>query len=332
MRKFLRPRVLVSRCLEFDNVRYDGKVIPSKIVRDLIPLVDFVKVCPEVEIGMGIPRNPIRIVKDHDSYSLIQPKTGEDVTEKMDSFITDFMRELAEMDGFIFKAVSPTIGIRNIKVYAGIEMAPVVEKGSGFFTKKIIEKYDGFPMEEDDRLRNHHIRHHFLTQLYIFSEFRNIHNLASTDKLIEFNERNRYLFTCYNHSIYQQMSNLLLSYDPDTCSVSEDERFFTNYLSLMKELMRKPGGMDSKISVFRQLFSIFSNKVPENERISFENLLENYSENRISEDAVIEILRVYTLRFDEGNIDSYSLLYPYPEVLRISGDEKRDKDYWDNGE
>ena len=83
MRDFAKPIVLVSRCLEFDKVRYDGKVVPSRIVRDLIPLVDFIKVCPEYEIGHGVPRDPVRIVKQKDNYRLIQPKTGEEFKEMM---------------------------------------------------------------------------------------------------------------------------------------------------------------------------------------------------------------------------------------------------------
>ena len=62
MREFPRPIVVVSKCLEFDKVRYDGQVIHSRIVRDLEPFVDYIKVCPEVEIGLGVPRETIRMV------------------------------------------------------------------------------------------------------------------------------------------------------------------------------------------------------------------------------------------------------------------------------
>ncbi|WP_406661288.1 DUF523 and DUF1722 domain-containing protein [Methanolobus sp. ZRKC3] len=332
MRNFTRPIVLVSRCLEFDNVRYDGKVVPCRIVRDLVPLVDFIKVCPEYEIGLGVPRDPIRIVKQKGDYKLIQPKTGEDVTEKMDTFTKDFMKDLADVDGFIFKSRSPTIGVRDIKVYSGAKASPVIEKGMGFFASEIFEKYHGYPIEEDDRLRNYHIRHHFLTQLYTFADFRAHCGSASIDKLEEFNEKNRFLFTYYDASVYGQMCELLKSCDSAISPEEVESTVFKSYASLLKQVLSKPGDVDSKVSVSRQIFSNFKHLVPESEHIFFEQLIENFSLNRITDDALIEVLRLYVLRFDEDNIDNYTLLYPYPEILRISGDEKRDKDYWDNGE
>jgi len=335
MRKFARPIVLVSRCLEFDNVRYDGKVVPCRIVKDLIPVVDFLKVCPEYEIGLGVPRDPIRIVKQKGNYRLVQPKTGEDVTEKMENFTKNFMEDLKDVDGFIFKSRSPTIGVRDIKVYSGAEAAPVIEKGMGFFAGKIFEKYYGYPIEEDDRLRNYHIRHHFLTQLYTFADLRTHYSSGSIKELQDFNEKNRYLFTCYEPTIYEQMCELLENSDTesslaDTGSQAENE-VFQNYLSLLKTLLRRPGDVDSREHVARQIFSNFRDQVSENEIIFFEQLLENFSLNRIGEDALIEVLRLYVLRFDGDNIDNYTFLYPYPEVLRLSGDEKRDKDYWNTG-
>lgn len=171
MKEVPRPTILVSRCLEFDNVRYDGKLIPSKIVKDFEPYVDYIKICPEVEIGLCIPRDPIRIVKTHGEYKLMQPKTNRDVTKEMDEFTDKFITDLPKVDGFIFKSGSPTIGIRNIEVYSGIKDAPVIEKDSGFFANKVLEKHPGYPIEEDDRLRNDKIRHDFLTYLFKFTLF-----------------------------------------------------------------------------------------------------------------------------------------------------------------
>jgi uncharacterized protein YbbK (DUF523 family) len=114
-------------------VRYDGQVIPCKIVRDLEPYVEYIKVCPEFAIGLGVPRDPIRIVKRDGDKRLIQPKTKGNITEKMNDFTTRFINSLPDVDGFIFKSKSPTIGLRGIKVYGGIENAPVIERSSGFF-------------------------------------------------------------------------------------------------------------------------------------------------------------------------------------------------------
>ena len=83
LRDFVKPRVFISKCIEFENVRWDGQIISSDFVKSLIPHVEFFPVCPEVEIGLGVPRHPIRIVLLNGELRLIQPKTNLDLTEKM---------------------------------------------------------------------------------------------------------------------------------------------------------------------------------------------------------------------------------------------------------
>ncbi|MBN2109604.1 MAG: DUF1722 domain-containing protein [Methanosarcinaceae archaeon] len=323
VKDFSRPIVLVSRCLEFEDVRYNGQVIHSRIIRDLEPMVDFIKVCPEVEIGLGVPREPIRIVKVEGGHRLVQPKTGRDVTREMNDFTDKFVAQLGEVDGFIFKSGSPTIGIRNIKVYSGTSMSPVVERGSGFFARKILDRYAGYPMEEDDRLRNYRIRHHFLTQLYTFADLRRVRRSGSYEELMNFNKKNRFLFSFYDGDVYSKMCKLL-----EQAGSSEYERTFLAYDALLKELMQKPGDVRSRIAVAKNMLSRFESSMSSAEKEFFENLLANYSDVRIDEDALTEVLRLCVLHYDGENIDGHTILYPYPETLRMPCDEKRDKDYW----
>ncbi|MDW7732095.1 MAG: DUF523 domain-containing protein [Methanolobus sp.] len=327
LQDFPRPIVLVSRCLEFENVRYNGQVIHSRIVRDLEPLVDFITVCPEVDIGLGVPREPIRIVKEEGNYRLVQPKTGRDVTREMNDFTDDFMAQLGDVDGFIFKSGSPTIGIRNIKVYSGVKMAPVVEKGSGFFAKKILERYAGYPMEEDDRLRNYRIRNHFLTQLYTFADLRHVKRSASLEELTRFNKKNSFLFSFYDEKVFSKMCELVGQADKGGY-----EGTAAAYEGLLRELMQKPGDIGSRVAIARSIVSQFIDSMSFHEKVFFEDLLQNYTAYRIDEDALTEVLRLFVLHYDAENIENYTILYPYPEVLRMPCDEKRDKDYWSEKE
>ena len=90
---------MVSRCLEFDHCRYNGDMITSHIVSKLKGYVDFLPVCAEVEIGLGIPRNPVRIVLEGGEQRLVQPATGRDVTEDMNAFSASFLDSLDSVDG-----------------------------------------------------------------------------------------------------------------------------------------------------------------------------------------------------------------------------------------
>lgn len=97
MREFVRPKVVVSKCLEFDHCRYNGDMISSPIVAKLKEHVDFVPVCAEVEIGLGIPRSPVRIILDNGEHRLVQPVSGKDVTEDMKAFCTKFLDSVGKL-------------------------------------------------------------------------------------------------------------------------------------------------------------------------------------------------------------------------------------------
>jgi len=321
MREFPRPIVLVSRCLEFDNVRYNGQVIPSRIVSDLIPFVDFIKVCPEFEIGLGVPRDPLRIIKKDGEYRLVQPKTGEDLTERMNAFTKGFLDNITALDGFIFKGLSPSMGIDDVKVYSGASMAPVIEKSAGLFAREVILRYAGYPIEENERLRNAHIRHHFLTQLYTFAAFRQIKAAYSPEALLEFHKHNSFLFMSYDMAVFNEMSELL---NRDT----EASRKLAEYDPMLKRLMKAPGNLALKTDTARNMFFVFQDVTPA-ESSFFEDMLGRFTSNRISWDAVIEILRMLASR--SFGDDSYkdTFLYPYPEELKAAVDDKREKDYWD---
>ena len=103
MTAFPRPKIVISKCIGFDPCRYNGEIVQDKFVARLEPHVEFVCVCPEVEIGLGTPRPPVRIVSSGDSFKLIQPSSGLDVSERMLGFSRDFLDRLKEVDGFILK-------------------------------------------------------------------------------------------------------------------------------------------------------------------------------------------------------------------------------------
>jgi len=288
----IKPKLLISACLEFDKVRYNGQSIPSKIIRDLTPFVDFIKVCPEYEIGLGVPREPIRIVKKENEYRLIQHNTNKDVTDDMNQFADEFIKNLKEVDGFIFKSKSPTMGVKNIKVYSGMKGSPVIEKCGGFFAGKIAIKFEGYSIEEDDRLNNKKIREHFLTLLFLFSEYR---EYSKQNKLNEFYEKNKLLFKFYN-------SKLAESLDP------EKEDFFDKF----KDIMSKPPSYEDIYSFFYQL-------------IGNDSVLEKYKNNRLSFDTLKELSKQ---KIKDEKLLNQTFFNPFPEELISEVEDDRDRDYW----
>lgn len=315
MRRWPRPRVVVSACLEFENVRYDGKVIPCEIVKQLQTYVDYIKVCPEYAVGLGVPREPIRIIKKDGDYRLVQPKTGRDVTEIMDEFTDSFLESLASVDGFIFKSRSPTIALTGIKVYRGPFDPAVLEKRSGFFAKKIIEKYRGYPMEEDARLINDKIRHHFLTKLFAFAGLR---EALGPGRLKEFHAQNRYLFMAYDPDITQEMKAIAARGNGG------------EYKEAIKRLFAKMPMPKGYLEASARAFERYSGWTDPYEEKWFHESQRMYRDNKICLNGLLEALKLFAIKFHDEDMASQTIFEPYPPELASDVDEEREKDYMKN--
>ncbi len=288
-----KPIVLISACLEFEKVRYNGQSVPSQIVKDLNPFVEYIKVCPEYEIGLGVPRNPIRIVKKNGEQRLVQHGTNRDVTEEMNKFSENFTNKLGEVDGFIFKSKSPTMGMSNIKVYSGMKGSPVVDRCGGFFASKIAEKFNNYPIEEEDRLRNKKIRDHFLTQIFLFSDYR---NSFKKNDLKSFNQRNKLLLEFYNQELSKKLD------------INKK-----NYFELVRKIMKVPPSSENIYLFFKKLLA------------KNEEILSRYKENKISLETLKEVSK---LLIKEKDLLDQKFFNPYPQSLLSQAEDDRKKEYW----
>lgn len=171
-----KPRIVVSKCLGFAACRYNGLMISSPFVRKLKDHVDFIPVCPEQEIGLGVPRNPIRIIESQGRRSLYQPATGLDLTKEMNAFINHFLKTLGPVDGFLLKSRSPSCGIGDVKIYSNIKGKQTIltAKGRGFFGDRVIELYPELTIEDENRLKDYAIRERFLTMIFAMAYQRNV--------------------------------------------------------------------------------------------------------------------------------------------------------------
>jgi len=158
-----RPRVVVSKCLGFAACRYNGLTIPDDFVQQLGPWVDYLTVCAEVQIGLGVPRQPVRIVSMAGEERLLQPGTGADVTEAMRGFAESYLDQLPAVDGFILKSRSPSCGIKDVRIYMGPDKGAAAQIGAGMFARAVLQRFAGLAIEDEGRLRNARIREHFLT-------------------------------------------------------------------------------------------------------------------------------------------------------------------------
>jgi uncharacterized protein YbbK (DUF523 family) len=150
----VRPIVVISRCIDFDSCRYNGQVIHASLREQLEPLVELRPICPELEIGLGVPRDPVKLVRGAGGPRMIQPSTGRDLTDAMNMFTDRFLDSLEEVDGFILKSRSPSCAIRDH------------EAGPGLFAARILVRFPEVPVEDEARLADELLRRSFLARIF----------------------------------------------------------------------------------------------------------------------------------------------------------------------
>jgi uncharacterized protein YbbK (DUF523 family) len=167
-------RVGISQCLLGENVRYDGgHKLDRMVVETLGPLVEWVPVCPEVEVGLGTPREPMRLVGEPHTPRLVTITTGVDHTDAMNRFAQQRVRELValKLSGFVFKSASPSCGIGAVPLLnsQGLE----TRHGVGLFARAFMTHLPGMPVEEESRLHDSQVLKNFLERVRAYHRSRN---------------------------------------------------------------------------------------------------------------------------------------------------------------
>ncbi len=310
MREFVRPTIIVSKCLGFAHCRYNGLTISDDFVEKLKPHVDFRPVCPEVEIGLGIPREPIRIVAADDELRLIQPATDIDVTDKMTEFTDSFLDSAGDADGFILKTRSPSCGPKDVKVYPGTGKVMSISRSAGFFGGAVVKKYPHLAVEDEGRLKNFGIREHFLTRLFAISSFRKVKESRSMKEIVRFHSENKYLLMAYKQETMRVLGRIVANLDKK--DIDELMRDYEKHLS---EALSEEPKYTSNINVLMHGLGYFSEKISSSEKAFFLDSLDRYREGRIPLSVPLNVLRSFIIRFQENYLMQQTFFEPYPEEL-----------------
>ncbi|RZN38342.1 MAG: DUF1722 domain-containing protein [Methanophagales archaeon ANME-1-THS] len=311
MKEEIKPQVVVSRCLGFDACRYNGQIIPDKFVETLREYVHFTHVCPEVAIGLGVPREPIRLVQRGGEIRLLQPATGRDVSEEMRVFAERFLAELKDIDGFILKNRSPSCGIKDVRIYQSMERGPVAGKGAGFFGGMVMELFPGLAIEDEGRLINSKIREHFLTKLYLRARFRQAR--ASRD-LLAFHTENKLLLMCYNQKELKTLGRIAANNEK-----KKVEEVLREYEMHLQKAMARAPRCTSTINVLMHVFGFFKREISTKEKAFFLETVEKYRNGQMPLGSVLMILHAWIVRFEDEYLMKQTFFEPYPmELVRLA--------------
>jgi uncharacterized protein YbgA (DUF1722 family)/uncharacterized protein YbbK (DUF523 family) len=204
-------RIGISSCLLGDEVRFDGghKRDPF-LAGTLGPFVEWVRVCPEVEVGMGVPRETLRLVKVDGDTRMITTRTGMDHTDAMRAFARRRTRELEALDlrGYVLKKDSPSCGMERVKVYAGTS-APV-RSGVGIYAGVLKERFPSLPIEEEGRLQDPVLRENFIERVFAYDRLRALFDRRWTvNRLIAFHTAHKMALLAHSTAGYRELGRLV---------------------------------------------------------------------------------------------------------------------------
>lgn len=314
-----KPKIFISKCIEQEHCRWNGAIISSDEIRQLIPFVDLYTACPEVEVGLGIPRDPIRLVAINDDIRLIQPVTGMDLTEKMENLSKEIIKDYADLDGFILKSKSPSCGMKDVKVHRGEGTKGIVKPSSGIFAEIVLSNFSEYAIEDEGRLTNMLIREYFLTRIFTMNRFKIIKSDPKMASLVKFHADHKFLFLAYNQTQMRELGKIVANHEKEKIEV-----VFDNYEQQLRKVFFKMPRHTNIINVWNHIQGFFKEGLNPKEKAHLLERIEAFKDDRIPASAVTEVLYSMAVRFEHNYILDQYFFNPFPkELMHIHDSGKR---------
>ncbi|MHC1682181.1 MAG: YbgA family protein [Clostridiaceae bacterium] len=305
-----KPIVVVSKCLGFSSCRYNNSMIANKFVSRIKDHVNILTVCPEVEIGLGTPRTPIRLILSGDQIEVYQPTTNQYFTEDMNNFSQNYLNSLLTVDGFLLKGRSPSCGKYDVKVFYNTEKSSHSTRGSGLFAQAIVNKFPYTPFEDEGRITNARIRENFLTKLFTLFNFRKIIETCDISELIKFHSKNTYLLMSYNLRELKILEKILESYNKTNL-----EETITEYKNHLYLALNKMPRHTTNINTLMHILGYFSQYLSSKEKDFVLKTFDDHKKGKIPLSVPLYILKSYSIQFENQYLLNQTIWCPYPEDL-----------------
>ncbi|MDK9708414.1 MAG: DUF523 and DUF1722 domain-containing protein [Desulforhopalus sp.] len=304
----------ISSCLLGHKVRYDGGHQHDRFLTDTLgQYVQYVPVCPEVECGLPIPRETLRLVGDPDAPRLVTSRGGEDCTQRMKTWASGRLEELEkeELDGFIFKRMSPSSGMERVKVYS--EEGMPSKQGVGIFARAFMEHFPNLPVEEDGRLHDPVLRENFIQRIFVHKRWKTL--LATTRKrggLVDFHTSHKYLILSHSEKDYREMGRLVAR-----AKDIPDKELFARYEEMLMAALQKKSTIKKHVNVLTHIFGYFKKNLAPDEKQLVLEVLEQYHQGLLPLIVPMTLMNFFVKKFKDEYLAKQRYLNPHPLQLKL---------------
>lgn len=308
-------RLGISACLLGAQVRYDGGHQLDRYLRDVLgEYVDYVSVCPEVEVGLPIPRETLRLIENEEQQvRLVFSRSGEDITARMEVWASARVKQLEQeqLDGFVFKSKSPSSGMERVKLYDRNSIPKNV--GVGVFARHFMAHFPLLPVEEEGRLHDPRLRENFITAIFVLKRWRELLAAGfSLGRLVEFHTRHKLLIMAHSQQHYRQMGKLV--------AAGRDHSLVelrSLYLAELLTALRLKTTVKKHVNVLQHILGYFKRELQADEKQEMIELIENYRQGLVPLIVPLTLLNHYIRKYDQPYLQQQYYLNPHPKELKL---------------
>jgi uncharacterized protein YbgA (DUF1722 family)/uncharacterized protein YbbK (DUF523 family) len=275
--------------------------------------VEWVPVCPEVEAGLGTPREAMRLVGDPQHPRLITIKSGRDRTEAVEAMTADRLHSLKDLDlcGYVFKKDSPSCGVERVRIYN--EHGMPSRNGVGIFARAFVERFPLIPVEEEGRLCDAPLRENFIERVFCYRRYQDlIQDGATRQAVVRFHTIHKYLLLSHSQQHYQVLGRLV-----GQAERHRPKELALKYGELFMEALAVKATVRKHVNVLQHILGYFKDRLRAEEKTELSDVIGDYHRGLTPLIVPLTLIRHYVQIFDVGYIRDQVYLNPHPKELML---------------
>lgn len=315
MGKRMRMPLGISACLTGEEVRFDGGHKRSRFLTEVLSeYVDWIPMCPEVQAGLGVPRETFRLATglgDSPGVRMIGNRSDRDVTEFMQTISSRMVEGLGRLRGFVLKKGSPSCGLERVRVYDQ-NKAPT-QRGRGIFADALARRYPLLPLEEEGRLEDPRIREHFITRIFTYDRWiRFVELQPSANGLVRFHTEHKMLLMAHNQQIADELGRLV-----SRAGEADLDSLLESYEAGLMTALSRIASRGRHANALEHLAGFLKRDLEPADRREMREIIQDYRKGRLPLVVPLTLLFHHFRHLRDDWVDCQVYLQPYPGELAL---------------
>jgi uncharacterized protein YbgA (DUF1722 family)/uncharacterized protein YbbK (DUF523 family) len=305
-------KIGISSCLMGEKVRFDSGHKRNAYINGILSdFFEFTSFCPEVEIGLSIPREPIRLVTLDDEVRCVGTRNPElDVTEDLYRSADEQQTWHRLLCGYILKKGSPSCGMERVRLYKGDIPDRI---GVGLYAERLMQNFPDLPVEEEGRLEDPVLRENFIQRVYIYSRWQNLMAQdVSMKNLTLFHARHKYIYMSHNQLMAKELGAWLAeNHQLDLATLAG------RYCSKMMTLLKHPATRKNHVNTLQHIQGYLKNHLGPDDKAELTTNISLYRKGLLPLIVPITLLRHYFRHYPNEYISDSYYMQPHPAELML---------------